>query len=279
MKQMLLVFLVAIALLNIACDPKVTTPDNSSKTNTSSDKKDSDKKPETTVSKDGYVDSEDGTEKEKPEAGKGNVQGKALYNEKPAANVEVKLCENFTTFSGCGGKQYTTKTDANGEYLIKNVDPKDYSGLIVKVFETPSYIFASRSFGIMSAKYKIEADKTFFAPATNLFKSDLKLQSPKNAAKVELSALEVKWDAYPDAAYYKLSFFAKNAKVTSPYINEKVEGTSFKPEKPLVNGEYNLRLEAYNANDIKLSTLKEDLKFNVTGSTDAPAETSANANQ
>src|ERR671914_647121 len=53
---------------------------------------------------DGTIPSGTGVEKEKPAAGKGNVQGKAFFNEKPAENVEVKLCEKFSQYlSGCGG--------------------------------------------------------------------------------------------------------------------------------------------------------------------------------
>lgn len=271
MKKTLLVLVVAVAFSAIACEQKNTTQGNTTQTNTNADKKDTNKTPGTQLSKDGYVTSETGTEKEKPEAGKANVQGKALFNEKPAAGVEAKLCEKFSTFMGCSGQQYSTKTDENGEYLFKNVEPKDYQGLIVKVFNTPSYIFAAQSFGITAAKYKIEADKTFFAPATNLFKSDLKAQNPKSNAKVDAKTLEIKWDAYPEAAYYKFGLYPKESKVTSPYINEKVEGNTFKIEKPLVNGEYRLKIDAYNANDIKLSQLNEDVKFNVTGGEELPA--------
>jgi hypothetical protein len=174
MKKTLLIVLVTIALFALACEKQTTTTQTNTpidKSNSAGDKKDS-KATETKLTKDGYVTSESGTEKEKPAAGKGNVQGKALFNEKPAAGVEAKLCEKFSTIMGCSGQQYTTKTDENGEYLFKDVEPKDYEGLLVKVFNTPSYVFAAQSLGISAAKYKIEADKTFFAPVTNLFKSD-----------------------------------------------------------------------------------------------------------
>ncbi len=253
MKNTLLIFTIAIASLAFACKTETTTTGGN--TNTTADKK----TPGTQLSKDGYVPSESGTEKEKPESGKGNVQGKALFNEKPAAGVEAKLCEKFSTIMGCSGQQYTTKTDDNGEYLFKNVEPKDYEGLLVKVFATPSFVFAAQSLGISAAKYKIEAGKTFFAPATNLFKSDVKLQTPKANAKVDAKTLEVKWDAYPDATYYKIGLFPKDAKVTSPYINHKVETNSFKADKTMVNGEYSLRIEAYNANDVRLSQLNEKI--------------------
>lgn len=277
MNRMLLVLTIAIASFALACNQGSAPQDNptTDKTNTTADKKEANKQPGTQLTKDGYVTSETGTEKEKPQAGKANVQGKAMFNEKPAAGVEAKLCEKFNTFMGCSGQQYTTKTDENGEYLFKNVDPKDYEGLIVRVFNTPSYIFAAQSLGISAAKYKIEADKTFFAPATNLFKSDVKVQSPKANAKVDAKTLEIKWDAYPEAAYYKISLFPKEVKVSSPYINEKVEGNSFKAEKPLVNGEYRLKIDAFNANDIKLSQLNEDVKFNITGGEEMPADANA----
>lgn len=265
MKKTLLVFLIAITSIAFACKQGTSTGNLSTdKTNSTVDKTNS-KTPGTQLTKDGYVPSETGTEKEKPEAGKANLQGKALFNEKPAAGVEAKLCEKFSTILGCSGQQYTTKTDQNGEYLFKNVEPRDYEGLIVRVFNTPSYVFAAQSLGISAAKYKVEADKTFFAPPTNLFKSDVKAQSPKANAKVDAKTLEIKWDAYPDAAYYKFGLYPKEVKVTSPYINEKVEGNSFKADKPLVNGEYSLKIEAYNANDIKLSQLNDDVKFTVTG--------------
>src|SRR5215510_12496372 len=54
------------------------------------------------VNDDGIISSGVGAEKEKPAPGKGNVQGKVFYNEKPVAAVEVKLCEKFNQyFGGC----------------------------------------------------------------------------------------------------------------------------------------------------------------------------------
>jgi hypothetical protein len=274
MKQAILFLIIAAAAFAPACNQTNTPPGNTSteKANVNLDKKESNKQPGTQLTKDGYVTSETGTEKAKPATGKGNVQGKALFNEKPAAGVEAKLCEKFSTIMGCSGQQYTTKTDENGEYLFKDVEPKDYEGLLVKVYNTPNYIFAAQGLGISAAKYKIEADKTFFAPVTNLFKADLKAQSPKTGAKVDAKTMEIKWDAYPDAAYYKIGLYPNEPKVMSPYINYRVEGNSFKADKPLVNGEYRLKIDAYNANDLKLSGLGEEVKFTITGGEELPAD-------
>jgi hypothetical protein len=228
-----------------------------------------------------FIESESGTEKAKPEAGKANVQGKVFYNEKPVAGVEVKLCTTFSQFvSGCGGESFTTKTDANGEYLFANVTPKVYEGLLVRVFNSKMYVFATKGYGISSAKYKIEADKTFFAPETNLFKDDLKVQNPKEKAKADAKSLEIKWDAYPEAAYYKINMSPKDYNYDSSISGEKVEVTNYKVEKSLVNGEYSLKITAYNANDKKLADSGNYIKFSVTGGTDAPTGggTSSNTN-
>lgn len=222
--------------------------------------------PETQRTEKDFVSSETGTEKAKPEAGKANVQGKVLYNGKPVEGVEVKLCETFSNFvGGCGGETFKTKTDVNGEYLFANVTPRIYEGLLAKVFETKNYIFAAQNFGISSSKYKIEADKTFFAPETNLFKDDLKLQNPKANAKVAGENLEVKWDAYPDAAYYKLSVSPEEYDVDSSVSEDKIAATNYKIEKNLKSGEYTLRLSAYNVGDVKLADNGDGEKFTVTG--------------
>jgi hypothetical protein len=218
---------------------------------------------------DGTIPSGTGVEKEKPEAGKGNVQGKVFYNGQPAAGIEVRLCEKFNRFipGGCGGETFTTKTDAAGEYLIKGVPPRIYEGLTAKVFNTDYVVFATSGF-VSSAKYKIDEGQTYFAPDTHLFKQDLKLTSPKAGSKIAPAGIEVKWDAYPDAAYYKLSVFADNntgAQPNNDYINRRVDGLSFALDKPLTPGSYNPRVEAFNGNDQKLSQSPTDIKFTVAG--------------
>jgi hypothetical protein len=209
---------------------------------------------------------EAGIEKVKPAPGTGNVQGKVLYNGKPVENIEVKLCEKFSRFlGGCSGKTYTARTDKDGEYVITNVEPKIYEGLLARVFDTDSYVFATTGIaGLSSTQYEVSTDKTLFIPPTNLFKSDLKTLNPKAGAKVNAQNLELRWEAYPDAAYYKFSIYAEDASITSPYINERVEGTSFAVDKPLQKGTYRWQVEAFNNADRKLSESGDDIKFTIT---------------
>ncbi len=208
---------------------------------------------------------EAGVEKVKPAAGTGNVQGKVLFNSQPAENIEVKLCEKFSRYlSGCNGQIYSARTDKDGEYVITNVPPKTYEALTARVFETDGYIFATTGMaGISSAKYDVVAGKTFFVTPINLFKSDLKTVSPKAGSKVSGEGLELKWDSYPDATYYKFSTFAEDASTTSPYVNERVEGSSFAVTKPMPKGTYRFQVSAYNKDDKKLAESSNDVKFTV----------------
>lgn len=207
-----------------------------------------------------FVASETGTEKAKPQPGKANIQGKVFYNLQPAANIEVRLCTQSNVFGDCIGEKHITKTDAAGEYLFTDITPNNYE-VFVRVFQTKNYIF-SGTYGFSPSKYKVEADKTFFVPLTNLFKSDLKVQNPKPKATVNGRELEISWDAYPDAAYYKVELL--NFATRDNFLNNgKIEATSYKVEQPLTDGGYRLRITAYNIVGTKLSGNGDGLEFTV----------------
>jgi hypothetical protein len=207
----------------------------------------------------------EGVEKVKPAPGTGNVQGKVLYNGAPVENIEVRLCETFSRFlSGCGGKIYTAKTDKDGDFVITNVPPKEYEGLTVRVFDTDSYVFATTGLaGISATKYNVVADKTLFVSPTHLFKGDLKPVSPKAGSTVSAQDLELKWEPYPDAAYYKFTLYPDDHAITPPYIKERVDAASFKVNKPLEKGTYRWTIEAYNSSDKKLSESPDDYRFTI----------------
>src|SRR5436190_95015 len=212
--------------------------------------------------------SESEVEKIKPAPGTGNIQGKVLYNGKPAENIEVRLCEKFNRFmGGCDGQKFVARTDENGEYVIANVPPRTYEALTARVFESNFYVFATAGItGLSSAKYEVAADKTLFVSPTNLFKSDLKTLSPRAGEKIGADHLELSWAAYPDAAYYKFSIYPEDMSVTSPYINERVEANSFALDKPLPKGTYRWQVEAYNDDKVKLAESDRDIKFTITDS-------------
>jgi hypothetical protein len=207
----------------------------------------------------------EGVEKVKPAPGTGNVQGKVLYNNAPVENIEVKLCETFSRFlSGCGGKIYTAKTDKDGDFVITNVPPKEYEGLTVRIFDTDGYVFATTGIaGIAATKYNVEANKTLFVRPTHLFKADLKVLNPKAGSTVSAQGLELQWEPYPAAAYYKFTLYPDDHQITPPYMNERVDGATFKVNKTLEKGTYRYQVEAYNSDDRKLSETPDDIRFTV----------------
>jgi hypothetical protein len=187
------------------------------------------------------------------------------YNSQPAENIEVKLCEEFSQFiGGCDGKTYTARTDENGEYVITNVEPKVYAALLARVFDTDSYIFAASGIaGISATEYEVSADKTLFISPTHLFKDDLRVLNPPAGATASAQNLELSWEPYPDAAYYKFSIYPEDVSVTSPYYDERIEATSFSVDKPLQAGTYRWQVEAYNDADEKLAESSSDIKFRI----------------
>ena len=262
--KLLLVCAGSAALLSLACGgigKNGSTPPSNTAANTNASRASA-----TPSTSSDTAEPVTGVEKVKPAPGTGNVQGKVLYNGQPVAGIEVKLCEKFNRFfGGCSGQTYTAKTDSEGDYVVTNVPPATYEGLTVRVFDTDTVVFATTGIaGLSTAKYEVAADKTLFVRPTHLFKSDLKMLNPKAGSKVSAGGLELKWQEYPDAAYYKLSLYPSDSSVTSPYIGQRVEATAFPLDKPLPKGEYRVQLEAFNGSDQKLAESANDLKFTVT---------------
>lgn len=180
----------------------------------------------------------------------------------------MKLCEKFNQYGrGCDGRSYTTKTDESGEYLIKDVTPGTYEALTVQVFNTPFYVFATSGM-ISAAKYNVEAGKTFFAPESHLFKNDLKVSNPKAGAKIPPDGLEITWEPYPDATYYKVSVHgdsASGATTDLDFVGRRVDGTSLVVDKPLSPGTFRIYIDAFNGNDRKLAQSDRNSKITVAG--------------
>jgi hypothetical protein len=204
-------------------------------------------------------------ERQRPAAGKGNVQGVVLYDDKPALGIEVKLCAEYSRFgSGCGEERYQAITDAEGVFVIADVPPKEYGALLVRVFDTDLEQFAQS--GVVSTKkYTVEADKTLFAETTHLFKADVRATAPASGSQVPPANLALRWEPYPAAAYYKVTLTAKEVTVTSPVVGQRVDGTSYTVPAAVQTGEYRLRIEAFNAKDHKLSETPDGYSFQVTG--------------
>jgi hypothetical protein len=282
-----LIVLFILACVAIGCtnnckrDKETSFDSNSSKSTNISTNSANKKMPTTTTEEDagGTVAVSTGAPAGKtisaPESGKSNIWGQVMYNSKPVEKIEVKLCETLNSFNmQCGGKTFKTVTNAEGEYLLENVPPKTYGGIIVKVFASNFYVFEATQYGGMPKKYEIKADETFYVTPTNLFKGDLKPLTPKANSKTSGQDLELTWQAYPDATYYKMSLIWSGKEYkASPFVSEKVEGTTFKADKPIEDGQYWFQLEAYNADDVKLAQSERAYKINITGGAGVPSTT------
>jgi hypothetical protein len=196
----------------------------------------------------------------KPPKGFGNAQGRVLWNEKGAPGIEVRLCENISFIGGCTGKTYSAKTDKDGNYTIDKVPPGEY-GLAVRIFNTDGFLYPTTGI-LTAARHKIEADKTLDIRATNLFKTDLQVISPKAGDVVKTGLPKLTWKAYPEAASYEISVTSANG--GSPQT-VKSASTSATPGEPLLNGGYTWKVVAKNPNGVKIAETNDDIPFKVTG--------------
>ena len=196
----------------------------------------------------------------KPPAGFGNAQGRVLWNEQPAANIRVQLCETVSFISGCGGKTYAAKTDKDGNYTIDKVPPGDY-GLAVQIFDTDGFVYPTD--GILSAaKYHVNDGETLDIRATNLFKTDLQTIAPRAGETVKTAAPVLRWNPYPSATTYDVTLSPKDGGETQTL---KTSDTHITPETPLLNGKFAFEVTARNANGVKIAETRAASPFQVTG--------------
>lgn len=194
-----------------------------------------------------------------PAAGKGNVDGSVVWNGAGAADQEVKLCEDFQLIGGCKGREYSTRTNAAGAYRFAGVEPGEYA-LAIRPFGADSMIYIT-SGAITARKFAVEANKTLDIRPQNVYKLDLALGEPRQAAAVTAGAPALSWTAYPSADYYEV--YLTPARGDTVLNNAQTRDTSL-AAIGLLNCEYRWRVSAFNAAKAKIAESAEQ-KFNVTG--------------
>jgi hypothetical protein len=210
--------------------------------------------------------SDTGTALATPKPGMSNIQGAVFFNLMPVADIEVKLCvESANLFGDCIGKKHIAKTDENGHYLFADLEPRVYNALYVRVFKTREYVHTAK-YGFLSLKIRTQADKTFFVPLTSLFKSDLKILHPTPKVNAEGQNLEISWEPYPDAASYSIELFQFGSPGVDHLSSVSTQGTSYKVEKPLPDGHYRLRIEAFNSSRVKIAQAGDGIEFSIKNS-------------
>ena len=122
-------------------------------------------------------------EKVKPCARNRKRPGKGALQRSCRSRISKSSCAKRSAgfLSGCGGKIYTAKSDKDGDFVITNVQPKEYPGIDGARFR---YRFIRlcddwNSGNKLLRKYNVVADKTLFVVPTHLFKGDLKGLNPR----------------------------------------------------------------------------------------------------
>ena len=196
-----------------------------------------------------------------PASGKGNVFGEIRWNGAGAADLEVLLCADFSSFSGCGGEEFLTTTDADGQYLFEDVDPGVYA-LSVRVFDSDDWLYISSGI-LSSAEFEVEAGETLTIGRQNIFKLDVNPEEPANGSKVAATEVTLKWQPYPDADYYKLSMYPDEGDAI--LIDKRVNEATLTVDLLPVNCGYRWRVEVFNSDRIKIAEMAEDFDFVVDG--------------
>jgi hypothetical protein len=239
MKKFVLLLVFAVFIFSCSKGKKETAKDKSEKTKSESV---------------AYPDIPD------PQNGKGNIAGRILWNGKPAESIEVTMCKDFNFFSGCKGKDYKVNTDKDGFFVIRDAEPGEYS-LVVKVFDSKKYLYFTTSIGLSAKKYQVKEDETSKLGEQDIYKLDLKITSPKSESVLKDSKPVLTWDSYPEASYYKITLHPEKGDFI--FLNSKIEDTKKQVTDDLVDCKYDLKVEAYNSNDIKIAESNENLKFTV----------------
>lgn len=198
---------------------------------------------------------------EDPAGGKGNVFGEIRWNGSGAANLELSLCADFSSFSGCGGEEFPAKTDENGQYLFEDIDPGIYA-LSVRVFDSDDWLYISSGI-LSSADFEVEAGETLVIGIQNIFKLNLTPRTPSNGGKVAAGEVQLDWDDYPEADYYKVSMYPDEGDAV--LVDKRVNESSIMVDLLPVNCGYRWSVEAFNSDRVKIAETAEQFDFAVTG--------------
>ena len=196
-----------------------------------------------------------------PAEGKGNVFGEIRWNGAGEPGLEVQLCSDFSSFSGCGDTPIYEKTDEDGQYLFKDVDPGVYA-LSVRVFDSQDWLYISSGI-LSSADFEVEAGETLVIGVQDIFKLDVSPTMPTNGAKLDVTTTNLNWEPYDQAAYYKVSLYPDEGDAL--LIDKRVNESTIEVDLMPVNCGYRWSVEAFNSERIKIAETAEQFDFVVEG--------------
>ncbi len=196
-----------------------------------------------------------------PSAGTGGVYGRLLWNGKPVEGIQIKLCDEIKFFGGCQGSEYPAITDSYGVYAILNVPPRKY-GLTYRALDADNWYYVTS--GILDAKdFEVPADQMVNVGDYNTVRVDVNIISPKEDEHLSIARPTVSWEAYPEAAYYELTFFSGRG--GSMISGMKLTTTSYTLDHDLQTCDYSFNVEAYNSQEIMIAENDGWRNFKIAG--------------
>ncbi len=194
-----------------------------------------------------------------PQSGMANLIGRVLWNRQPVTNSKVSLCADKV----CNPPVAKAITTSQGWYVFENVSPGKYIVLAHAVdpdsddwftFISPPNSYTRFAFmfeGQSPITFDLIAGQTLVMPEINLYKFDLKLDSPADGEKVSQANPVIAWESYPGAAYYGLHLGLE----VQPVVGEKVIGNTYTVTRALPDGTYAWSVDAYNADGQKIAEI------------------------
>ena len=183
-----------------------------------------------------------------PAAGKSNAVGLVLWNGHPVVGADVRLCEDMGIISGCEGQQASTFTDDQGYYLFQDVEPGEYA-VVVHAVDTDRWLYISSALSLGARKATFATDQTLNLGVQQIYKFDLQQTSPSEDERVSQAMPSMKWDPYPEAAYYEIYVSPQSG----DSISQQVQGTEYSFTNPALNCEYTWQVEAYNSDQVEIA--------------------------
>jgi len=196
-----------------------------------------------------------------PSAGTGGVYGRMLWNGKPVAGLEVKLCQEIKYFGGCEGQEYPTLTGSDGSYAIVNVPPRAY-GLTYKALDSDSWYFVTS--GILDAKnFEIPANQMVNVGDHRTVRTDVNILTPLEDERLTIARPTLSWAPYPEAAYYELTFLCGRGGVM--ISSRQMTETSFVLDRDLQSCDYSFDVDVFNAQKEVIAEYDGYRRFEVGG--------------
>jgi hypothetical protein len=185
-----------------------------------------------------------------PAPGMANVAGRIFWNDEPVDGLGLILCDAIDLVSGCIGTFFEARTDENGIYLFTNIAPGEYELAVETLdFEHLFLVTAGLESGVR--KHSLKADATLRIPDQSIFNFNLTMISPEENEVVTLARPVLEWQAYPDAAYYRVFLQQENGVIILK--GEETSTSSITPAVDLKTCGYAWQVEAYNTSGTKIA--------------------------